>query len=241
MHNQSSKLATESQTSQEALNDLELAEAIAPLRSGQFVMGFVHEIHGLDGEEVTGYRPTRCELREIVRYWAKVRLDIALDWFFWESTGSTEIRLDPYAASRLGKLARVLGDDTVEQVLREVRQKERRSIGAGTWRIFTQGTPHEWDEFRELMQTTHQYLDLKRQDKALMDRVFSFLEANPSKVYLDDAGDLWSFTDHSDEHQDNDPEARLMLRVTTPDGASAMAPEYTLIRPSRWQPPYGLR
>lgn len=231
-------VTNEFQTLLETLDDLEIAKAIAPAQSDHAVVGFVAE--GTEGEECPAYRPTRDELRQIVRYWTQVRLDIHLDWCFLGQVGGRDFRLDTYAASRLGKLALVLGDECVDQVENEVVQNERRRIGEDAWRIFIHGTEHEKAELREMNWKNYEYRDVKLQDKALMDKAFAFLKANPTKIYLDEAGDLWHLSEGCVESTDYDPN-RLMLRIRTPNGAWSVAPDYSLSRPSTWQSPYGLR
>jgi hypothetical protein len=107
-------------------------DSLAPLRVGPgLVIGYVEEIHGPDSEECAEYRPTRHEVRQLVRHWAKVRLDIALDWFFYEMTGSREIRLGPYADARLARLEEVLGAEAVRQVVAEVEAEQKRTSPGG--------------------------------------------------------------------------------------------------------------
>lgn len=230
-------LPNESQAAQETLADLDFAQAIAPVQFDNAVVGFVEEIHGTEGEECPEYKPTRDELRQIARYWAEVRLDIKLEWFLWQSSGSRAIRMAPYAAHRLDKLAHVLGEEVVQQAVCEVRQAARRRMGGKVWRIFSEGTELEQDEYRDKLEATYEYLELKRQDKALTDKAFEFLKANPTKIYFDDAGDLWSLTE---SRFDDNPAANLLLRITRPDGTWGLAGDYSVVRPSGWQAPYGL-
>lgn len=230
-------LPNENQASQESLDDRDFAKAIAPVYFDNAVVGFVEEIHGTEGEECPEYKPTRDELLQIARYWAEVSLDIQLEWFYWLTSGSRAIRLAPYAAHRIDKIALVLGEEAVQQAVRDVWKRARRLMGEEVWRIFSEGTELERDEYRDKLEATYEYLKLKCQDKTLTDKVFAFLKANPTKIYLDDAGDLWSLTESRFE---DDPAANLMLRITAPDGTISVARGYSLVRPSKWQAPYGL-
>ena len=211
-------------------------DSVAPSAAGPFLMGYVDEIHGPLGKECPDYRPTRFELIQLVKHWACVQIDFHLNWFYYRSIGSREMRMDPYAGMRLKELRRVLGDALLDNAIDKVHEKERQRMSFDDCRIFVQGTEAERIEVAERLHQIHEYLNQKQADKNLQTQAFAALSANPMSVYLDAAGDLWSFAMLPAPRQPGE----LILRVTTPRGGSAFAPDFVFARPSDWQPPYGL-
>ncbi len=59
-----------------------------------FTIGSVDEVNGAEAVEVPDFAPTRHELIQIVKNWAKKRLDNAWFFFLTRQTGSTEWRID---------------------------------------------------------------------------------------------------------------------------------------------------
>jgi hypothetical protein len=134
---------------------------IAPWKPG---IGFVDAIHGDGGAECEEYRPTRYELEQLARFWAKEILDIQVFWFYYAQSGSTEIRLEPYARTRLHRIRQTLGKDTVKAIVDAVRDQERQRMGEEDWRIFSEGTEEEVKAFQDKIQ---RQLDENEKDRGL--------------------------------------------------------------------------
>jgi hypothetical protein len=114
-------------------------ESTRPLAGASINLCFVDEIHGPDSKEIHGYVPTRNELILLAKYWATVRIDIYLDWYLdlferpelQQGIESRERRLTPYADSRLGWIADLLGDEIVLQAVVEAEMEFSKAMKAG--------------------------------------------------------------------------------------------------------------
>jgi hypothetical protein len=115
---------------------------------GPFTVGYVDEVNGLGAEEVQGFVPTRHELIELAKYWAKVDLEIAWSCFCSMGNGGREIRLGPFAWRRVERIAALLGD-VVYAAVDEVREDFGKSIDRREWNIFLNGTPEEKEAVQE--------------------------------------------------------------------------------------------
>ena len=82
-----------------------------------FTIGSVDEVNGAEAVEVPDFAPTRHELIQIVKYWAKKRLDNAWFFFLTSQTGSTEWRINLFAARRIYRIEEILGEDEVKKLL----------------------------------------------------------------------------------------------------------------------------
>jgi hypothetical protein len=89
-----------------------------PLSNG-CVMGFFYEING-DGAREHQARVTRFEMELLCKHWAKQLLAVSEEWVYFGSTGSWEMRVMPYARTRLGYFQRFLGDEKVTEIVDEV-------------------------------------------------------------------------------------------------------------------------
>ena len=128
--------------------------------------GHVPEVNGPDAQEFSEYSPSRHELLLLASHWRKTALDIELDWFYLRTTGSIEIRLEPYANRRLARIAQTIGDDAVNEAIEKVNQEARDHIGEDDWRIFMSGDESEWQKVAEETQKQFDMLDAKRQDES---------------------------------------------------------------------------
>ena len=54
---------------------------LGAINNGRFIIGHVEEVNGAGAEEVQGFLPTRNELIQLAKYWAKVGIDIDYYWF----------------------------------------------------------------------------------------------------------------------------------------------------------------
>ncbi len=86
-----------------------------PIIGKGFVIGFVDEIHGHGGDSFQA-ELTRNELNEVAKYYAQLIKMIELE-FKTGNSGSTEIRLHPYAYERLTYLQQFLGEEEIKALL----------------------------------------------------------------------------------------------------------------------------
>jgi hypothetical protein len=110
-----------------------------------FTVGQVDEVNGLGAEECEGYRPTRCELRQLARYWYQQRLDLQIRYFLIGESSSTGWRLSSYSQRRLDRLAEILGAEAIDEVVAEVESDACERLGAEWWEIFKNGNRQQWD------------------------------------------------------------------------------------------------
>ncbi len=104
--------------------------------------GSVDEVNGPGAEEIQGFTPTRHELIQLVKFWAEEKIDLEYFYFLYAQTGSTEIRLGPFASSN-NHLVQILGEDEVNRVIDEVHAKFKRERNI---------SDREWDIFRNALQ-----------------------------------------------------------------------------------------
>jgi hypothetical protein len=111
-------------------------------------IGHVDEVNGRSATEIPEFIPTQHELLELVKYWTKVALGIEFLWFCYESPGSSDIRLRPFAYRRINRIAKCLGDAVVGRAFTDAREEFAKTVDARAWRIFRHGTPEEQAAFR---------------------------------------------------------------------------------------------
>lgn len=112
------------------------------MRGGR--IGVVDEVNGLGATEVPGFVPTQHELLELVRYWARVAIEIDWDWFVAATFGSEDIRLEPFAWSRIVRIGDLLGKAPVKTVVDEVYADfGERFVDKTYWNIYLHGTEEE--------------------------------------------------------------------------------------------------
>ena len=75
------------------------------------------EVNGDEAREIPEFTPTRHELLELVKYWTREATETR--FFCWanQQSGSTEIRLIPFASRRVGRIAELIGEDEVNQAV----------------------------------------------------------------------------------------------------------------------------
>jgi hypothetical protein len=88
-------------------------DLLGAIRGRGVCTGFVDEVNGPGAEECSAFVPTRNELLQLVKYWAKIAIDIDYFWFCYEQSGSREIRLEPFAWRRINRIAALLGNEVV--------------------------------------------------------------------------------------------------------------------------------
>jgi hypothetical protein len=108
-----------------------------------FVVGYIDEVNGPGAVEVPGFVATRHELTQLAKYWAAVKIDHEFSWFANQQTGSSEIRLQPFASRRIGRIASALGEEEVAKAVNEAYEEFGKGIDPRTWKIFREGTAEE--------------------------------------------------------------------------------------------------
>jgi hypothetical protein len=116
-----------------------------------FVIGFVDEINGKEGEEVPEYVATRHELRQLAVYWSRERLNRDIWWFLFQQTGSTDWRWSIYIDRRLDRLQQILGEEVMTNAFDDVSARWRKlhKFSDEDWRVFVQGSEREQEAWRE--------------------------------------------------------------------------------------------
>jgi hypothetical protein len=114
-----------------------------------FTVGGVDEVNGHGAEEIHGFSPTRHELIQLVKHWATVVVEIEYFWFCFQQTGSSEIRLRPFAWRRISRIAEALGQEVVDKAVAEAIEEYGKGQDARAWQVFRRGTPEEQHELQE--------------------------------------------------------------------------------------------
>ena len=110
-------------------------EDFQPIIVGRFVVGHVENVNGDGAREVPEYIPTRSELLELLKYWESEYLRTRYWLYATAQTGSTEIRLIPYARRRVDRIVELLGDDAVA-VMQDARREFAAGLGTRRWAKF---------------------------------------------------------------------------------------------------------
>jgi len=93
--------------------------------------------------ETPDFVPTRGELLQLVKYWSEVKLNDDWSYFCYPQTGSDS--WGPFAACRIGKIARLLGDAEVVKVIDEVYAEFGKQQDQRYWNIFLNGDEKQWE------------------------------------------------------------------------------------------------
>lgn len=90
-------------------------------------------------EPVTTYPLTKDELRAVAAHWIYTHLDTSVYCCLYGTVGSTDLRIWEYTKDRFDKIAAILGEDEMEDVIVEVKEKMRERIGEEAWTAFQEG------------------------------------------------------------------------------------------------------
>ena len=93
-----------------------------------FIFDEMDELNDAAAEEVPGFVPTRGELIQIVKYWANVELNLNYYMFFHSTTGSDLLRQTSFAQRRIGRIAKILGEDEVRKAIDGVYTKFEKDL-----------------------------------------------------------------------------------------------------------------
>jgi len=90
-------------------------------------------------DEIPDFVPTRDELLQLVKYWSEVKLNE--DWFYfcYGQFDYSSIQLKNLAECRIGKIARLLGEEEVVKVIDEVHAEFGKQRDHKLWDIFLNG------------------------------------------------------------------------------------------------------
>ena len=95
------------------------SEGLGFYGNGRMTVGYVDEVNGPEAVEMPGFLATKHELIQLVKYWARIRIDIRFDWFANQCVGSSETRLESFAGRRIARIAEVLGNDETSAVVEQ--------------------------------------------------------------------------------------------------------------------------
>lgn len=120
--------------------------SLLPWGNERFVVGYVDEVNGPSAVEIVGYAPTRHELVQLVKYWYGRVLYDYWSFFVTSQTGTSEFRLRCFAERRINRAAAAIGQEAVDQAVKDVRDKFKAMVNdAPLWDIFEKGTTEQWD------------------------------------------------------------------------------------------------
>lgn len=117
-------------------------EWLGTAEGANICVGHVSEVNGADAAEVEGFVPTRHELLELVKYWAKIAINTDYECFLYAYSGSTEMRLSSFAWRRVARIGDLLGD-AVDRALDEVYEEFANKENKRHWAVFLHGTDEE--------------------------------------------------------------------------------------------------
>ncbi len=139
---------------------------LLPLEGERFRIGYVDEVNGEGAEEIAGFTPTRRELIQLVKYWYGRYLDKDWFWFVSGQTGSTEIRLQPFAMRRIDRAEALIGEKAVNKAIKEVRDEFKATVNARYWDIFENGDSKQWEAVQnEVWQQVNEEAAMKATDR----------------------------------------------------------------------------
>jgi hypothetical protein len=93
---------------------------LMPQSAGGAVFGYVEEVNGEEGREVTGFIPTRYELKQIVKFWYDELLYLHQKRVDFGVLGSSEYRTMAFGLKRIERAKTVLGEEGVDKAMQEV-------------------------------------------------------------------------------------------------------------------------
>jgi hypothetical protein len=113
------------------------------------VLGHVDEVNGQGAEEVPDFVPTRHELIELAKYWAREELEIKWSLFLYGSLCTSEALVGSFTCRRMDRIAAVLGVDEFDQAIDEVYVRFQAEHNQTLWDIFRNGDESQWREVQE--------------------------------------------------------------------------------------------
>ncbi len=90
-------------------------------------------------EPVTTYPLTKDELRALAAHWVYEHLDCSVFCCLYGTVGSTDLRMWEYTKDRVDKIAAILGQEEIDKVIDEVKERMRQRLGDEAWTAFLEG------------------------------------------------------------------------------------------------------
>lgn len=140
--------------------NIDSCQLMAELPSYLKPFGFTDEVNGRGAEAIPTFHATRHELLQIVKYWQKALLDSQYFAFLYNTIGSRDLRLRPFAYKRISRIAELVGEEAVTEAVREAESEFAKTVDSRAWHIFCNGTTAEREEF---LDEVHGELDLSFQ------------------------------------------------------------------------------
>jgi hypothetical protein len=110
--------------------------SLAPMGGNGFMTGWVDEVNGWGAREIDEFVVTRHELLHLVEFWTKVRLNSHLTMYEIGRGNSRCLRLVQYAMNRIDRIARSLGQETVDYLVKMTEEEFAKPIDPELWRAF---------------------------------------------------------------------------------------------------------
>jgi len=107
---------------------------------------YVAEVNGPEACKIPEFTPTKHELIQIAKYWYDQVFYNDFYFFTFAQTGSTEWRINMYAERRIDRVAEILSEEELNELLADVERgfKEKYKISDEDWNIFKNGSQEEW-------------------------------------------------------------------------------------------------
>lgn len=154
-------------------------------------IGHVDEVNGPGAMEVPQFVPTRHELFQLAKYWALTVLDMDFCYFCYQQTGSTEIRLGPFANRRINRIAEYLGASRVQEAWKAAEDEFAKTVDARDWHVFRHGTPDELAAFRKEMDAIEAKLS-EDYDARFYEDVMRYVSGEPHDLTPGTNGMQWA-------------------------------------------------
>jgi len=107
------------------------------------VFGSVDEVNGPGAAEIPDFVPTRHELLQLLNFWVKEALDYEYFEFLYAQTGSTELRLIPYAWRRVNRIGELLGEERAKKAVEKAYAEFGKNKNQRDWEIFMHGSSED--------------------------------------------------------------------------------------------------
>jgi hypothetical protein len=185
--------------------------------------GFVSEIHGKGGTEVSGYPLTRNELEVLAKYHIREYYDISLTQFEVGGACNTDYRRRAFANLRLERIEQLIGTEPIQKFWAEIEEEWREKFGDELWQRFNDGQDLggcSGDPVNEAEDDR-----VEKQAKVYLEAAFERLKVNPSGVHLDEAGGLWCLVRGYD--REDGLREKLVLQYSTIHGGGSYRPPFT--------------
>ena len=118
-------------------------DLLLPMGGRGVVIGSVDEVNGPGATEIPDFVPTRHELLQLLNFWVKEALDYEYFKFLYAQTGSTELRLIPYAWRRINRIGELLGEERAKKAVEEAYAEFGKNQDQRYLEIFLHGSSED--------------------------------------------------------------------------------------------------